>query len=215
MPATAYPRTDRSTATRARDRMSYDRAAIHAVIDEAYHCHLAFVVDGEPRLLPTLHIRVGETLYLHGSTGSYLMLAARGDGLPVSVAITHLDALILARSQVHHSANYRSVVAHGTARLVADPATKRRVLDALLERIATGRSQDSRPPTDAELAATAVLGLPLAEASLRARTGGVVDDEADLDLPHWAGVVPVSTTLGRPEPAPGVVLPPPLLSGPA
>src|SRR5918997_1839345 len=117
-----YPRTPRTTASRSRDRMSYDRAAAHAVLDEAYHCALGFTVDGEPRVLPTLHVRVGDTLYVHGSTGSRPLLAARGpEGLPVCVAVTLLDGLVLARSQFHHSANYRSVVAHGAARLVTDP----------------------------------------------------------------------------------------------
>ncbi|PWU55375.1 GNAT family N-acetyltransferase [Micromonospora sp. S4605] len=204
-----YPPTPRTTASRSRDRMSYDRAAAHAVLDEAYHCALGFSVDGEPRVLPTLHVRLGDTLYLHGSTGSRPLLAARGDGLPVCVAVTLLDGLVYGRSQFHHSANYRSVVAHGTARLVADEREKAAVLTALVEKVGAGRSADSRPPSRRELAETAVLALPLREVSVRARTGGVRDDEADLDLPHWAGVVPLRLTAGAPEPDAGVTAPVP------
>jgi nitroimidazol reductase NimA-like FMN-containing flavoprotein (pyridoxamine 5'-phosphate oxidase superfamily) len=190
--------------------MSYHRAAVHAVLDEAYHCHLAFLAGGEPRVLPTLHVRIGETVYLHGSTGSRPLLAARDPaGLPVCLAVTLLDGLVFARSQFHHSANYRSVVAHGTARLVTDPDDKRRVLAALLDKLGPGRAADSRPPTGKELAETAVLALPLREASLRSRTGGVSEDPADLELPHWAGVVPLRLIPGTPLPEPGMATPAP------
>lgn len=203
-----YPRTERTTANRTRDRMSYDEAAAHAVLDEAYHCALGFTVDGEPRVLPTLHVRVGDTLYLHGSTGSRPLLAARGPaGLAVCVAVTLLDGLVYARSQFHHSANYRSVVAHGAARLVIDQREKLAALTALVEKTAPGRSADARPPSAKELAETAVLALPLREVSVRARTGGVADDPADLDLPYWAGVVPLRLTAEAPERAPGVTAP--------
>ncbi|WP_433391623.1 bifunctional pyridoxamine 5'-phosphate oxidase family protein/GNAT family N-acetyltransferase [Micromonospora sp. KLBMP9576] len=204
-----YAPTDRTTASRSRERMSYDEAAAHAVLDEAYDCALGFTVDGAPRVLPTLHVRVGGTLYLHGSTGSRPMLAARGDGLPVCVAVTLLDGLVYARSQFHHSANYRSVVAHGTARLVTDDGEKARVLTALVEKVATGRNADSRPPSRRELAETAVLALPLREVSVRTRTGGVREEETDLALPHWAGVVPLRLTAGLPEPDAGVSVPVP------
>ncbi|KKJ99337.1 bifunctional pyridoxamine 5'-phosphate oxidase family protein/GNAT family N-acetyltransferase [Micromonospora sp. HK10] len=203
-----YPRTERTTANRTRDRMSYHKAAAHAVLDEAYHCALGFTVDGEPRVLPTLHVRLRDTLYLHGSTGSRPLLAARGPaGLPVCVAVTLLDGLIYGRSQFHHSANYRSVVAHGTAHLVTDQREKAAVLTALVEKAAPGRSTDSRPPSPKELAETAVLALPLREVSVRARSGGVADDPADLDLPYWAGVVPLRLTPGPPERAAGVTAP--------
>ncbi|MEV6690761.1 bifunctional pyridoxamine 5'-phosphate oxidase family protein/GNAT family N-acetyltransferase [Micromonospora sp. NPDC051196] len=204
-----YAQTARTTASRSRERMSYDRAAAHAVLDEAYHCALGFTVDGEPRVLPTLHVRLGDTLYLHGSTGSRPLLAARGDGLPVCVAVTLLDGLVYARSQFHHSANYRSVVAHGTARLVTDGTEKADVLTALVEKVGAGRAADSRPPNRRELAETAVLALPLTEVSVRARAGGVVDEPADYALPHWAGVVPLRLTAGLPEPDAGVAVPVP------
>ncbi|OKI89514.1 bifunctional pyridoxamine 5'-phosphate oxidase family protein/GNAT family N-acetyltransferase [Micromonospora sp. CB01531] len=210
-----YPRTERTTATRMRDRMSYDEAAAHAVLDEAYHCALGFTVDGEPRVLPTLHVRIGDTLYLHGSTGSRPLLAARGDGLPVCVAVTLLDGLVYARSQFNHSANYRSVVVHGTARPVTDEREKAEVLTALVEKVAAGRSTDSRPPSRRELAETAVLALPLREVSVRARAAGANDDPADLDLPYWAGVLPLRLTAGVPEPAAGVAAPVPAYLRPA
>ena len=130
-----YPPTPRTTALRERGRVTYDRAAVHAVLDEAYHCHLGFVVDGEPRLLPTLHVRVGDTVYLHGSTGSRPMLAARGATVPVCLAVTLIDGLVYARSQFHHSVNYRSVVAHGLAHLVTDAERKQRALTALVEKV--------------------------------------------------------------------------------
>lgn len=209
-PPSPYPPSPRSRATRGRDRMSYDRAAVHAVLDEAWVCHLAFTVDGGPRVLPTLHARVGETLYLHGSSGSHLGLtAAREHGVEVCAAVTLLDGLVYGRAQLHHSANYRSVVAHGTARLVADRDEKLRALTALVERTGPGRSTDSRPPNRKELAETAVLALPLREVSLRSRTGGVRDEAQDLALPHWAGVVPLTLVAGTPVPDDGVAVPPP------
>jgi uncharacterized protein len=208
--AETYEQTSRTTATRTRDRMWYERAAVHAVLDESYHCHLAFVVDGEPRLLPTLQVRIDETVYVHGSTGSRPLLTARtSDGLPVCLAVTLLDGIVFARSQFHHSANYRSVVVHGIARLVTDDAEKRRVLSALLDKLGSGRAADSRPPNRRELAETAVLAVPLREVSLRVRSGGVSEDEEDLVLPHWAGVVPLRLTPGLPEPDTGVTTPPP------
>jgi len=204
-----YPITDRTTATRLRERMSYDRDLAHAILDEAWHCTLSFVVDGEPRALPTLFVRIGETVYVHGSTGSRPLLAAR-DGLRVCFTVTHIDGLVLARSQFHHSANYRSLVAHGVATPVEDEQEKHRILGALVEKIGPGRSEHTRPPNAKELAQTTVLALPLTEVSVKARTHGVIDDEEDLDLPYWAGVVPLTVTRGMPINAPGVTadLPP-------
>jgi nitroimidazol reductase NimA-like FMN-containing flavoprotein (pyridoxamine 5'-phosphate oxidase superfamily) len=208
--AETYEKSGRTTATRKPERMRYERAEVHAVLDEAYHCHLAFVVDGEPRVLPTLQVRVDETVYVHGSTGSRPLLAARAPGgLPVCLAVTLIDGLVFARSHFHHSANYRSVVVHGNARLVTDEAGKRRVLSALVDKLGPGRAADSRPPTRRELAETAVLALPLREVSLRTRTGGPLEEEADLALPHWAGVVPMRIAPGDPEPDLAVTTPPP------
>lgn len=204
-----YTPTSRTTATRNRKRMHYEREAAHAILDEAFDCSVGFVVDGEPRVLPHLHVRVGDTLYLHGSTGARLGLGARGDGVAVCVTVTILDGLVYARSQFNHSANYRSVVALGTARPVTDETEKLRVLFALADKVGHGRSADSRPPSRQELAQTTVLALPLAEVSVRARAGGVGDDPDDMGLPHWAGVLPLRRVAGPPETDPGVTAAPP------
>jgi uncharacterized protein len=200
-----YAITPRTTATRLRERVSYDVPLVHSILDEAWFCHLSFVVNGEPRVLPTLHVRIGEVLYVHGSTGSRPLLAAtRDQSLPVCVAVTLIDGLVLARSQFHHSANYRSVVAHGNATAVTDPAEKSAVLTALVEKIAVGRAADTRPPSAKELAQTSVLSLPLAEVSAKVRAKGVGDEPEDYALPHWAGVVPLRVVAGEPEPDAGV-----------
>ena len=205
----SYPPTARTTPLRYRRRMSYDVAVAHAVLDENLVCHVGFVVDGEPRVLPTLQARVGHTLYLHGSTGSRAMLAARGDGLPVCVTVTLLDGLVLARSQFHHSINYRSVVVHGVARVVTDPQERSRAFTSLVDKVASGRAADTRPPTAAELATTSVLAVPLTEVSVKSRAGGPADDAEDYALPHWAGVVPLRLTAGEPIPDDGVTSPVP------
>lgn len=209
----AYASTDRTVPTRAPDRASYDKELVHSILDEAYVCHLGFVRDGAPVVLPTLFARVGERLYVHGSTGSRpLRMTGKADpGLPVCLTVTHVDALILARSAFHHSMNYRSVVVHGTAYDVTDPEEKRLALDALVDHVVPGRSQDSRPANKKELAATAVIRLDLNEVSAKLRTGGVNDEPEDLALPHWAGVVPLrkgyGTPVGDPHLAPGTEVP--------
>ncbi|MFF3690605.1 pyridoxamine 5'-phosphate oxidase family protein [Streptomyces sp. NPDC002187] len=199
----SYEPTARTVPTRARERASYDRELVHAILDEAYVCHLGFVRDGAPVVLPTLFARVGETLYVHGSTGSRpLRMTGEADpGLPVCLTVTHVDGLVLARSAFHHSLNYRSVVVHGTARQVTDPDEKRAALDALVDHAIPGRSADSRPANTKELAATAVIRLDLTEVSAKTRTGGPNDDPSDLSLPHWAGVVPVAPAYGPAVPS--------------
>ncbi|MDQ0603451.1 nitroimidazol reductase NimA-like FMN-containing flavoprotein (pyridoxamine 5'-phosphate oxidase superfamily) [Streptomyces canus] len=210
---TAYPATDRTVPTRSADRASYDKEIVHAILDEACVCHLGFVRDGAPVVLPTLFGRVGERLYVHGSTGSRpLRMTGQADpGLPVCLTVTHVDALILARSGFHHSMNYRSVVVHGTAYDVTDPQEKFLALDALVDQVVAGRSKDSRPANKKELAATAVIRLDLDAVSAKIRTGGVNDEPEDLDLPHWAGVVPLrkgyETPVADPLLAPGTELP--------
>ncbi|MFE7210602.1 pyridoxamine 5'-phosphate oxidase family protein [Streptomyces sp. NPDC057611] len=212
-PPAAYAPTDRTVPTRSADRASYDGELVHAILDEGYVCHLGFVREGAPVVLPTLYARVGERLYVHGSTGSRpLRMAGRTDpGLPVCLTVTHVDGLVLARSAFHHSINYRSVVVHGTAHQVTDPEEKRLALDALVDHVVPGRSADSRPANTKELAATAVLRLYLDEVSAKLRVGGVNDEPEDLSLPHWAGVVPVrreyGTPLADPDLAPGTELP--------
>ncbi|MFJ8594139.1 pyridoxamine 5'-phosphate oxidase family protein [Streptomyces sp. NPDC093598] len=205
-PDTGYRPTDRTVPTRSPDRASYDRELVHSILDEAYVCHLGFVRDGAPVVLPTLYARVGERLYVHGSTGSRpLRAAGQADpGLPVCLTVTHVDGLVLARSAFHHSINYRSVVVHGVAHDVTDPEEKRQALDALVDHVVPGRSADSRPADKKELAATAVIRLDLDEVSAKLRTGGVNDEPEDLALPHWAGVVPVRRTYGAPVPDPGL-----------
>ena len=204
-----YQKTERTTPQRLRERASYDADMVHEILDEAYYCHLSFVSGGEPRVLPTLHVRVEDTLYLHGSAGSRPLLAARTGDLPVCVAVTLLDGLVLARSQFHHSANYRSVVAHGNARLVTDEVEKLRALSAVADKVALGRAADSRPPNVKELAQTAVLALRLNEVSAKVRAGGVADEPEDYALPYWAGVLPLRLVAGRPEPDAGVSAPVP------
>jgi nitroimidazol reductase NimA-like FMN-containing flavoprotein (pyridoxamine 5'-phosphate oxidase superfamily) len=197
-----YRPTARTTPTRYRERAHYDRETVHRILDEALICHLGYISAGKPVVLPTTHARLGETLYLHGSTGSGPMLAAKeGSGLPVCVTATLVDALVLARSALHHSLAYRSVVVVGDARLVEDPAEKQRALHCVLDHIASGRAADCRTPNARELAATAVLALDLVEVSAKVRTGGPVDEPEDCVLPHWAGVVPLSLTAGPPVPA--------------
>ena len=194
----AYPQTPRTTATRYQSRVSYDRAAVHAVLDEALVCHLAFVLDDAPVALPTVHARRGDRLYVHGSTGGRL---AGLDGQRVGVTVTLLDGLVLGRSWMHHSMAFRSVVVHGAARVVTDAGERLEAMRALIEHIAPGRSGESREPTRKELAATAILAVDLEEVSLKARGEHVADDEADLALPYWAGSIPLAVAAGAAKPA--------------
>lgn len=209
----AYERTERTTPTRYRERAHYDRELVHSILDAGYVCHLGFVRDGAPVVLPTLYGRVGDRLYVHGSTGSRPLRAAgqTDAGLPVCVTVTHVDALVLARSAFNHTLNYRSVVVHGTARPVTDEGEVKAALDALVDQVMPGRAADCRPASPKELAATAVLGIDLTEVSAKVRDAGPVDSEADAALPFWSGVVPLTTGYGAPVPAdslaPGIPLP--------
>ncbi|MFJ4971641.1 pyridoxamine 5'-phosphate oxidase family protein [Streptomyces sp. NPDC088755] len=201
---TPYPPTERTVPTRAKERASYDRELVHSILDETYLCHLGFVRDGAPVVLPTMFGRVGEHLYVHGSTGSRPLRntrAAADPGLPVCLTVTHVDALVLARSAFHHSLNYRSVVVHGTAVAVTDPEERRIALDAIVEQAVPGRSRDSRPANTKELAATAVIRLDLDEVSAKVRTGGPDDEPEDITLPHWTGIVPLTRGYAQPVPA--------------
>ncbi|MGW5120104.1 pyridoxamine 5'-phosphate oxidase family protein [Streptomyces noursei] len=201
----SFAATERTVPTRARERASYDEATVHAILDEGYVCHLGFVRDGAPVVLPTLYGRVGDRLYVHGSTGSRPLRMAGGrstdPGLAVCVTVTHVDGLVLARSAFHHSINYRSVVVHGTAHQVTDEDEKKSALDALVDHVLPGRAADSRPANAKELAATAVLRLDLREVSAKVRTGGPNDEPEDISLPHWSGVLPVAAAYGAPIPA--------------
>lgn len=203
MPDPSYPITEQTTPSRRTTRLGYDRAAVHAVLDEAVLCHVGFVIDGKPVVLPQLHARVGEQLYLHGSTGARAMQVAAADGgLAVCVTVTLIDGLVLARSAFNHSINYRSVVIHGIAEELADAADKQAALAALVEAVVPGRSAAVRGPSRKELAATTVLRLELESVSIKTRTGPPVDDDSDLDLPYWAGVLPLTSLPGAPTPAP-------------
>jgi nitroimidazol reductase NimA-like FMN-containing flavoprotein (pyridoxamine 5'-phosphate oxidase superfamily) len=178
---------DRIRVKRMPKRGRYDRATIDAILDEALICHLGFEVDDQPCVIPTLHARVGDRLYLHGSSASR-MLRHAASGARVCATVTLFDGLVLARSVFNHSVNYRSVVVFGTATLV-DGDEKRAALRALAEQLAPGRWEEARQPSQKELKATSILSLPLDEASAKVRSGPEEDDDEDLDLPVWAGVV--------------------------
>lgn len=191
----------RSTVTRLRERARTDHADLYAVLDAGLVCHLGLVRDGAPVVLPTGYGRIDDTVYVHGSTGAgYLRLL---DGGPVCLTVTHLDGIVYARSTFHHSINYRSAVVHGTARLVRDPAERWAALRAIVEQLAPGSWEHARQPDRKELAATAVFALDLAEASVKVRSGPPGDDAEDIAVGgRWAGVVPIRTVFGAPQPDP-------------
>ncbi len=195
--------TPRTTATRLREKVTYDEAVAHAILDEALVCHVGFVVDGSPRVLPTIHARAGSTLYLHGSTGTPLLRLVDpvDGGIEICVTVTLLDGLVLARSQFESSMNYRSVVVHGRGHLVTDHAEREVALHRIVEHVSPGRSATSRAGNARELAATAVLRLDLVEFSVKVSTGEPEDAPSDVTGPHWAGVVPVALRFGAPIPA--------------
>ncbi len=200
MPATSA----RSRVRRAPKRAAYDRATIDAVLDAALVCHLGFTdADGQPYVIPTLHARVGDTVYVHASTAAR-MTRTLAAGAPVCLTVTLVDGLVLAKSAFHHSVNYRSVVLLGRMTLVTGAAERRAALDAFVEQIVPGRTADARAANAKELKATQVLALPIDEASAKVRTGGPVDDPDDLALPAWTGVIPLTTVPGAPvgEPDP-------------
>jgi uncharacterized protein len=198
--------TERTTVKRLAKRGNYDSATVHAILDEALICHVAFVVDGSPVVIPTIHARIGDTLYVHGSAASRMLRTLR-QGVDTCVCVTLLDGLVIARSGFHHSMNYRSVVIFGKATEVVVPEAKRLVLDAIVDHVAHGRSADARPPNEIELKQTLVLSLPIEEASAKIRTGGPIDDEEDYALPIWAGVLPLRIVPGEPIPDEKVLAP--------
>jgi len=189
--------TERTQVKRLPKRGKYERETVFAILDAGFVCHVGFSVDGQPYVIPTNYGRSGDTIYLHGSAASR-MLRTLSEGVRVSVTVTHVDGLVLARSAFHHSVNYRSVVILGTARLVTDPAEKMEALRVFTEHVMKGRWDDVRQPTEQELKATIVLALPLKEVSAKVRTGGPIDDEADYTLPVWAGVLPLETMAKEP-----------------
>jgi uncharacterized protein len=197
--------TERTTLKRLPERGSHQRATIDAILDEALICHLG-LVDGEgrPFVVPTIHARVGDHLYVHGSPASRALRNAGADGADACVTVTLLDGLVLARSAFHHSMNYRSVVVYGRATRVEDPAEKIAALEAVVEHVLAGRSAGCRAPDEKEMKGTLVLRLPLDEASAKVRTGGPLDDDEDMALPVWAGHVPLRLVADDPVPDTGV-----------
>ncbi len=178
-------------------RADYQRGVIEAILDEALVAHVGFSVEEEPYVIPTLHARVGENVYFHGSSASRTVRALAA-GAQMCLTVTLLDGLVLARSAVHHSVNYRSVVVLGQARAIEEPVEKMSAIEAFTERLIPGRWDEVRPPTAKELKAIQVLSLPLSEASAKLRTGPPLDDEEDYALDTWAGVVPLQTVAGAP-----------------
>jgi nitroimidazol reductase NimA-like FMN-containing flavoprotein (pyridoxamine 5'-phosphate oxidase superfamily) len=184
--------TRRTRVKRLPKRASYDRTAIYSILDTALVCHVGFALDGQPYVIPTLHVRIADRLYIHGSAASR-MLGSAADGTPIAITVTHIDGLVLARSAFHHSVNYRSVVILGTATLVTDLAEKFSVMKGLIDHVAPGRWDHIRHPNEKELAATSVLSIPIEEASAKLRSGDPLDDEADYATPIWAGQIPFTT----------------------
>jgi nitroimidazol reductase NimA-like FMN-containing flavoprotein (pyridoxamine 5'-phosphate oxidase superfamily) len=193
--------SERARVRRAPSRADYDRATIEAILDEALVAHLGFTVDGQPYVIPTLHARAGDEVYLHGSAASR-MVTLLGAGIPVCLTVTLIDGLVLARSAFHHSMNYRSVVVLGRARLVEGPEERAAALEAFTERLVPGRWAEVRPPSRQELKGTRVLALSLEESSAKLRTGGPVDDAEDYGSDAWAGTVPLRLAPGAIEPDP-------------
>jgi nitroimidazol reductase NimA-like FMN-containing flavoprotein (pyridoxamine 5'-phosphate oxidase superfamily) len=200
-----YTPTDRTQVKRLPKRGVYDKAQVHAILDEGYVCHVGFVIDGQPYVIPTGYVRVDDQIYIHGSAASR-MLRTLDQGIDVCVTVTLVDGLVLARSAFHHSMNYRSVVVLGKPRLVTDADEKTAALRSFTNHIAPGRWDEVRHPNEAELKSTRALALRLDEVSAKVRTGPPLDDEDDYAFPVWAGVVPIRAQTGEPI-ADGRVLP--------
>jgi nitroimidazol reductase NimA-like FMN-containing flavoprotein (pyridoxamine 5'-phosphate oxidase superfamily) len=196
-------RTERTTLKRLPQRGNYDREIVNQILDEGFICHVGFVVDGQPFVVPTGYARVADRLFIHGSQASR-MLRTLGRGIDVCVTVTLIDGLVLARSAFHHSMNYRSVVVFGRATVVEEREAKLAALLALSEHMIPGRWADVRGPNERELQQTTVLSLPITEASAKVRTGPPLDDEEDYDLPVWAGVIPLRLIAEAPVDDPGL-----------
>jgi len=190
--------TARTRVVREPDRAVYDREVVYRILDEGFLCHVGFVVDGQPFVIPTSYGRHDATLYIHGSAASRMLRQVTKDGVPVCITVTLLDGLVLARSVFNHSMNYRSVMILGKATLVDDPQEKLAALRTLSEHILPGRWEDARQPNERELKATSVLRVPIEEFSAKVRVGLPIDDEEDYAFPTWAGVVPLEINVGAP-----------------
>ena len=202
--------TERTTVRRLARRGVYDRETVYAILDEALICHAGFVVDGAPVVIPTIHWRHGDTLYVHGSAASRMLRSLR-DGVETCVTVTLLDGLVIARSAFHHSMNYRSAMVLGTAHEVVDADERWAALRAIVDHVVPGRWDEVRLPTEVEMRATLVLRLAIDEASAKVRTGPPVDDEADYALPCWAGELPLRMAtlpaVADPRLTPGIPVP--------
>jgi uncharacterized protein len=197
-PSDTKPASDRVRLRRRRERGSHDRETIDAILDEGVIAHLAIVLpDGQPLAIPTLHARHGDVVYCHGASAGRTM-RAMGSGAPACLTVSLIDGLVLARSAMHHSANYRSAILLGSARAVVDAEEKRAAFEAIVERIVPGRWSEVRPPSDNELKATAVVAMGIDEASAKIRSAPPADDPEDYELDVWAGVIPLSMTVGEP-----------------
>ena len=185
--------TARTRVKRLPKRASYDRNVINAILDTALVCHVGFAIEGQPYVIPTLQVRIGDRLYIHGSAASR-MLGTAAEGTPLAVTVTHIDGVVMARSAFHHSVNYRSVLILGVATLVTSYAEKLAVMKGLIDHVAPGRWDHIRQPTEKELDVTSVLSLAIDEASAKLRSGGPIDDETDYALTVWAGEIPLTMT---------------------
>jgi hypothetical protein len=197
MDSTTFPATSRSTIRRLPKRGSYKKEDVYAILDQGLLCHVGLATSDGPVVIPMGYARRGEEILLHGSSKSRL-LNEMAKGAPVSVAVTLVDGLVLARSTFHHSINYRSVVLFGRAEAITDPGEKAKALEAVVEHLVPGRNKDARAADEGELKATLVVRVPIDEASAKVRTGPPVDEERDLELPIWAGVVPFERHVGEP-----------------
>ena len=195
-----FERTKRNKVLRKPQRGNYERAEVYAILDEALYCHVAFVKDEQPYIIPTLHARDGDTLLLHGSSASRTLRHAGKH--PICVAVTLNDGIVLARSAFNHSINYRSAILFGQGEYLTDPEQKMDALARFTERIMPGRWDDARKPDAQELKATGVIAMPIESASAKIRDGSAIDDERDMDLPVWAGVIPMRQAIEPPVPAP-------------
>lgn len=201
---TAAAPSDRTTVRRLAERAVYDRGEIESILDEALECHVGFVVDGKPVVIPTLHARDGDTVYLHGSPASRMLRSMRSD-VDICITVTLVDGIVLARAPFHSSLNYRSVVMFGTPRIVEAVDEKVRAFEVLTEHVTPGRWADCRRPTPKEIRGTLVAALSLTEASAKVRAGPPKDDEDDYRLPLWAGIVPLRMQAGEPVADPRLI----------
>jgi nitroimidazol reductase NimA-like FMN-containing flavoprotein (pyridoxamine 5'-phosphate oxidase superfamily) len=196
----SYTPTERTQVRRRSQRGVYDKAQVHAILDEGFICHVGFVMDGQPFVIPTAYARSGEQIYIHGSPASRLMKSGSNQDLDLCLTVTLVDGLVLARSAFHTSMNYRSVVVLGKARPVTDVIEKWQALRCFTNHVIANRWEQTKQPSEKDLKSTSVLSLPLEEVSAKIRTGPPVDDEEDYALPVWGGVVPLVQSFGEPLP---------------